>query len=225
MIIISVFFKATEIPKTMTLTHLFWQVLHPSFQPTQWLIVTFLSSFILFKSFPIFHGFPFAFSMAFWSHPNGMLSIGGPSDHLSYSETLPHSALSGLSSLSSAMLTFMRAVQKVSSHVIWEIETFIEGGTRYKKHCTQDNDAAVPFKVGILGPPQFSQSPSAATSYFPKSHQWSEISSLWKVILVLGKARSHRAPNLGYKGAESPGWDMMHKQVHFPMKLPITRCP
>ena len=26
------------------------------------------------------------------------------------------------------------------------------------------------------------------------------------VILALGKARSHRAPNLGYRGAEWPGW-------------------
>ena len=33
-----------------------------------------------------------------------------------------------------------------------------------------------------------------------------KISSLSKVILVLGKARSHRAPNLGYSGPESPGW-------------------
>ena len=53
---------------------------------------------------------------------------------------------------------------------------------------------------------QFSQSPSAASSYFPESHQWSEIPPLLKVILVLGKARSHTVLNLGYRGAESPGW-------------------
>ena len=35
--------------------------------------------------------------------------------------------------------------------VIWKIETSIED-TRYNKHCTQDNDASVPFKVGTLGP-------------------------------------------------------------------------
>ena len=29
-----------------------------------------------------------------------------------------------------------RSVQKVSSHVIWKIETFIEEDTRFKKHCT-----------------------------------------------------------------------------------------
>ena len=60
-------------------------------------------------------------------------------------------------------------------------------------------------------------------SCFPESHWQSEISSLSKVILVLGKARSHRVPNLGCSGAESPEWldvspknspqDMMHEQA------------
>ena len=53
---------------------------------------------------------------------------------------------------------------------------------------------------------QVSQSPSAALSYFPESLQWSEISSLSKVNLVLGRAKSCRAPNLGCREAESPGW-------------------
>ena len=62
---------------------------------------------------------------------------------------------------------------------------------------------------------QFSQSPSAAPSYFPESHQWSEISYLSKVILVLQKATSLRAPHLGCKGAESPGWfDVLPKTLH-----------
>ena len=49
------------------------------------------------------------------------------------------------------------------------------------------------------------------------------MSSLSKVIFVLGKARSHRAPNLGYRGAEAPrwfdvspknsAWDVMHEQA------------
>ena len=44
------------------------------------------------------------------------------------------------------------------------------------------------------------------------------------MILVLGKARSRRAPNLGCRGTESPGWfdvspkasagDLMHEQAH-----------
>ena len=42
-----------------------------------------------------------------------------------------------------------KPVQKVSSHTV---ETFIEEDTRYKKHCTEDNDVSVPFKVGALGP-------------------------------------------------------------------------
>ena len=58
---------------------------------------------------------------------------------------------------------------------------------------------------------------------FPESYQQSEISSLSKAILVLGKARSHWEPNLGCKGAESPGWfdvspknsapDVMHERA------------
>ena len=61
---------------------------------------------------------------------------------------------------------------------------------------------------------QFSQSPSAALSYFPESHLWSEISSLSKAILVLGKTRSNRVKNLGFSGAESPGWfDVLQKKL------------
>ena len=33
-----------------------------------------------------------------------------------------------------------------------KIETFTEEDTKYKKHCTQNNDASVPFKVGTLVP-------------------------------------------------------------------------
>ena len=62
------------------------------------------------------------------------------------------------------------------------------------------------FKVGTWDLTQFSQSPPAVSLYFPESHRWSEISSLSKVILVFGKARSCRALNLGCRGAESPGW-------------------
>ena len=47
---------------------------------------------------------------------------------------------------------------------------------------------------------QFSQLPSAALSYFPESHWQSEIPSLSKVILVLGKAKNCRAPYLGCRG-------------------------
>ena len=107
----------------------------------------------------------------------------------------------------------MRSVQKTSCHVMWKIETFIEEDTRYKKHCTQGNDASVPFKVGILGPHTVLPVAIAAPLYFPESHWWSAISPLSKVILVLGKARSHRAPNLGCRGAESPGDLMFHQKT------------
>ena len=70
---------------------------------------------------------------------------------------------------------------------------------------------------------QFSQSSWATLSYFPESHRWSEISSLSKVILLWGKARSHMVSSLGCKETESPGWfdvspknsseDMMHEWV------------
>ena len=71
---------------------------------------------------------------------------------------------------------------------------------------------------------KFFQLSSSARWYFPKAHLWSEISFLLKVILFWGKARSHRAPNLGCRGAESPGWfgvspkisawDVMHELLH-----------
>ena len=115
----------------------------------------------------------------------------------------------------------MRSVQKVSSQGIWKRETFIKEDTRYKKNCIQDNDASVPFKLGTLGP--HTVLPIAISC--PVVISWissSEIFSLSKVVLVLGKARSHRAPNLGCRGAESPGWfdvspknsarDVVHEQ-------------
>ena len=99
----------------------------------------------------------------------------------------------------------MRSVQKVYSHVIWKIETFIEEDTRYKKHCTYDNDISVSFKleswtstalpVAISCPIVFSWISSAVWNLFP-----------FKGVLVLEKARCHRATNLGYRGDKSPGW-------------------
>ena len=82
----------------------------------------------------------------------------------------------------------------------YEVEIVVEEDTKHMKHCTQDNVASVPVKVGTL------KSPSAALSYFLESHKWSEILSLSKVTLVLGKARSCRVLNLDCSGAESPGW-------------------
>ena len=70
----------------------------------------------------------------------------------------------------------------------------------YKKHCTWDNDASVPFKVGTLGPHTVFPLAISCPSYFPESHKPSEISPFSKVILVLEKPRSCMAPNLNSKG-------------------------
>ena len=113
-----------------------------------------------------------------------------------------------------------RSVHKVSSLVRRKVEKFVREDSRYKKHCTQDNEVSASFKVGTLKPHislsisptvkntlqnPLLESPSAALSYFPESHPQSEIPSLSKVILVLGKARSHRVSNMGCRGSESPG--------------------
>ena len=99
-----------------------------------------------------------------------------------------------------------------------------------------NNDASVPFRVGTLGPHTvlpisstvqntlqnpFLELPSPTSRCFPESHRWPEISFLSKVTLVVEKARSHRAPNLGCRGDESLRWfnlfpknavrDMMHE--------------
>ena len=108
----------------------------------------------------------------------------------------------------------MRPVQKISSHVIWKTETMIEEDIKYKKHYIQDNDASVPFKVGTLGPHILLPITISCPSYFPESHERSEISSPSKVILVLGKARSRRLPNLGCRGDESPTHLMFCEKLH-----------
>ena len=93
-----------------------------------------------------------------------------------------------------------------------------------------------PLQSRHLGTSHSSPSqPQVAPLYFLESHGWSKISSLSKVILVLGKARSRRAPNLGCRGAESPGWfdvspkhsawDMMHEQASCPNEAANHQLP
>ena len=98
-----------------------------------------------------------------------------------------------------------RSVLKVSSHIIWKIETFIEEDTRYKKHAHRTMTPQSPSQQAPWDLTQFSQSPSVVLWYFTESHHWSEIPPLSKVILILGKARSCSMPNLGCRVAESPG--------------------
>ena len=77
---------------------------------------------------------------------------------------------------------------------------------------------------------QFSQLPLVVPSYSLESHYWSEISSLSKVILVLGKARSCRAPHLGCRGLSHLSDSMFYQNTLHEtgcrcivmMKLPIT---
>ena len=97
--------------------------------------------------------------------------------------------------------------RSVSSHVIWKIETFIEENTRYKKLCYIGQWCLSPLQSRHLGTSHSS----------PNRHQLLHriflnllegLKSLpfQRWFLVLGKARSRRAPNLGCSGAESPGW-------------------
>ena len=99
-----------------------------------------------------------------------------------------------------------------------------------------------PLQIRQLGTLQFSQhlfhcSQHAAKSFvgiaiswpvvFPESHRWFEISSLSKMILVLGKARSPRAPILGCRGRgpESPVWcDVLPKNFEWNMMHEWVRC-
>ena len=64
---------------------------------------------------------------------------------------------------------------------------------------------------------------------------WSERSSLLKIILILGKPRSHRVPNLGCRETESPRWfdvlpkisarDVMHEWVCSPAEAANHQLP
>ena len=84
-----------------------------------------------------------------------------------------------------------------------EKEIFIEGDTRNIVHRMMTPQS--PSKKAYWDLTQVSRLPSAAPLNFPESYQWLEISSLPKMILVLGKARSHWVPNLGCRGLRHLG--------------------
>ena len=127
-----------------------------------------------------------------------------------------------------------RSVQKVSSHVMWKIKTFIKD-TRHKKQCTQDNDASVPFKIETLGPHTvlpiaiscpiiFSWIPLTVWNLFPFKGDFS-----WEKPEVVGD-------QIRAVGGLSPLGDLMfcQKSLHemwcmsrhiVVMKLPIPRWP
>ena len=143
------------------------------------------------------------------------------------------SSVVSLSTQYLSYLEYTRSVQKVSIHVLWKIETVIEEDTRNIVLRTMTPQS--PSKWAPWNLRQFSQSPSTVLSYFPESHWKYEISSLSKVILVLGKVRSHRAPYLGCRGTESPGWfdvspknssqEMMHEWTHCRDEAAIHQLP
>ena len=99
----------------------------------------------------------------------------------------------------------MRSFQKVSSHVLWKIETFIEEDTRYKKHCTKDKDASVPFKVGTLGPYTVLPITISCPIIFP----WISL-MVWNLFLFkcdfrLGKSQKSQGTKSGLEGLSHLG--------------------
>ena len=102
------------------------------------------------------------------------------------------------------MIRYRRSVQKASS--------YMKNRDIYWRRCKIQKTLYIAqwclslLQSRHLGPHTFSQLPSAALLYFSESHQQFEISSISKVVLFWGKARSHRAPLLGYRDAQSPWW-------------------
>ena len=77
---------------------------------------------------------------------------------------------------------------------------------RYKKHCTQDNDTSVSFKVGTLGP----HTVLPITISYPVVFSWISLTAgnlfPFEDDFSLGKGQKLKGAYLGWRGAESPGW-------------------
>ena len=112
-------------------------------------------------------------------------------------------------------------------------ETFIEEDTRNIVYRTMTPQSPSKYKTWDLT--ELSPLPSTALWWFPESHQRSEISSLSKVIWVLGKARSTEHHSWAVKGLSHLD-DLMfcQKTLHKTwcmsrsiavIKLRITNCP
>ena len=124
----------------------------------------------------------------------------------------------------------MKSVHKVSSHVIKKNRDIYCRRYKIQETLCTGQWCLSPLQTRHLGTSHSS----------PSCHQLSHciflnlndgLKSLpkinlskMKVILVLGKARHHRVPTLGFRGAELPGWfnvspkisswDEMHEQAH-----------
>ena len=103
-------------------------------------------------------------------------------------------------------------IYSISSHVIWKLETFIEGNIRNIAHWTMIHQS--PSKEASWDLTRFSQLPSAVLSYFLESHWQPGISSLPKMIWVLDKTRSCKAPNLGCRGLSHLVFWYLSKRLH-----------
>ena len=97
--------------------------------------------------------------------------------------------------------------QKACSHAIWKLQTFFWRRYKIQETLHMEQWCLSPLQSKHLrtshSSPNGHQLPP---SHFPESHWRSEISSLSKVTLILGKAGSHRVPYLGWRVAESPVW-------------------
>ena len=119
---------------------------------------------------------------------------------------------------------YSRSIQKISSHIIWKTETFIEGDTRYKQHCTKGNDTSIPFNVGTLGP--YTVLPIAISC--PIVFSWIS-STVWNLFPLkgdfsFGKSQKSQGAKSGVQGGwvtwpiwhftKNTTWDVMHEWVH-----------
>ena len=134
------------------------------------------------------------------------------------------------------MKTVYKAMPLFKTHNIqgWSRrhQAFIEEDTRYKKHCTQDNDASVSFRVGSLGPHTIlpiTISCPVVFSWIPRM-VWNL--SPFKGDFSSGKSQKSQGNKPGLQG----GYDLMfcQKTLHETwcmsrhvavMKLPTTSYP
>ena len=115
---------------------------------------------------------------------------------------MKNSNIYGRSKIQETLYTGQRHLGSLQSRAPWDL-------TQFSQHL---------FYCSTYSAKSFVRIAISFLILFPESHWQCEISSLSKVILVLGKDRSCRVPNLGYRGVESPEWsDVSQKKL-------CTRC-